>query len=129
MSIIWKGFLILLNDSHLEVMINVAKHLLNIFVVFSRDPSDGLFNGAISSEAAVPDWEIFLNRLLEYERRIFETTLSWRSCVFCLQAFVQLPYLLPNDQIQNKILPRVFSRIFSVRNLHRFALNRIDRWI
>ncbi|CAF4146682.1 unnamed protein product, partial [Rotaria sp. Silwood2] len=61
----------------------------------------------------IPDSEIFINQLLEYERRIFENTLSWRSCILCLQAFVQLPYLLSSEQIQTKILPRIFSRIYS----------------
>lgn len=60
---------------------------------------------------------MFLSRLLDYERRIFETTLSWRSYILCVQSFVHLPYLLSSEQIQTKILPRVFSRIYSVRKI------------
>lgn len=112
-SILFNGFLTLLNDNNVDVMFSVAKNLLKIFQIFSRDPTDGLLNGSISSEASISDSETFLTRILDFERRIFETTLSWRSCIFCLQAFVHLPFLLANDQIHNKILPRVYSRIFS----------------
>ncbi|CAF4661468.1 unnamed protein product, partial [Rotaria magnacalcarata] len=61
----------------------------------------------------ISDSDRFINQLLDYERRIFEATLSWRSCILCLQAFVHLPYLLSSEQIQTKILPRVFQRIYS----------------
>ena len=53
LSIVWNGFLTLLNDTHGEVMFAVAKNLREIFQIFSRDPTDGLLNGAISSEASV----------------------------------------------------------------------------
>ncbi|CAF2512648.1 unnamed protein product [Rotaria sp. Silwood2] len=113
MSIIWSGFLSLLNNSNYNVMIAIATNLLNIFITFSRDQNEGFLYGSICSIPAIPDSEIFINQLLEYERRIFENTLSWRSCILCLQAFVQLPYLLSSEQIQTKILPRIFSRIYS----------------
>ncbi|CAF4699562.1 unnamed protein product [Rotaria sp. Silwood1] len=113
MSIIWNGFLSLLNNSNYHVMIALATNLLNIFIKFSRNQDEGLLYGSICSMSAIPDSEIFINQLLEYERRIFENTLSWRSCILCLQAFVHLPYLLSSEQIQTKILPCVFSRIYS----------------
>lgn len=52
-SILFNGFLTLLNDNHVDVMFSIAKNLLKIFQIFSRDPTDGLLNGSISSEASV----------------------------------------------------------------------------
>ncbi|CAF1057142.1 unnamed protein product [Adineta ricciae] len=112
-SIIWNGFLMLLENTNHDVMFAIARHLLDIFKIFSRDKSEGFINGTICSTSAVPDPEIFVNSLLEYERRIFEMTLSWRSYILCLQAFVHLPCLLSSELIQTKILPRIFSRIFT----------------
>lgn len=113
LSIIWNGFLSILPDTHKDLLLAIAKNLFDIFVVFSREKNEGLLNGAISTISSVPDSDTFLTRLLDYERRIFETTLSWRSCILCLQAFLQLPYILTSEQLQTKILSRVFSRIFS----------------
>ncbi|CAF3653364.1 unnamed protein product [Rotaria sordida] len=113
MSIIWNGFLLLLNNSHFDVMLSLARNLLNIFIAFSRDENEGFLHGSICSIPTIADSETFINQLLEYERRIFENTLSWRSCILCLQAFVHLSYLLSSEQIQTKILPRILSRIYS----------------
>lgn len=113
LSIIWNGFLSILSDTHKDLLLAIAKNLFDIFLVFSREKNEGLLNGAISTISSVPDSDTFLTRLLDYERRIFETTLSWRSCILCLQAFLQLPYILTSEQLQTKILSRVFSRIFS----------------
>ncbi|UJR30668.1 hypothetical protein I4U23_018192 [Adineta vaga] len=113
LSIIWNGFLTLLNNTNHDVMFAIARNLLDIFHGFSREKNEGFLNGTISPTSAVPDPEIFINHLLEFERRIFETTLSWRSYILCLQAFVHLPCLLSSELIQTKILPRVFTRIFT----------------
>ncbi|CAF1042986.1 unnamed protein product [Adineta steineri] len=111
--IIWNGFLTLLNNTNHDVMLAIAANLLNIIMAFSRDKTEGFLNGAICSLSAISDPETFVTHLLEYERRIFENTLSWRSYILCLQAFVYLPNLLSSELIQTKILPRVFSRIFT----------------
>lgn len=52
-SIIWDGFLSLLTDTNLDVMLAIATNLLKIFIACSRDPNDGLCNGAICSIPAV----------------------------------------------------------------------------
>ncbi|CAF1015603.1 unnamed protein product [Adineta steineri] len=111
--IIWNGFLTLLNNTNHDVMLAIAANLLNIIIAFSRDKNEGFLNGAICSLSAISDPETFVTHLLEYERRIFENTLSWRSYILCLQAFVYLPNLLSSELIQTKILPRVFSHIFT----------------
>ena len=61
LSILWNGFLILLNDSNIEVMAVVAKNLSDIFHLFSRDPSEGLLGGSICNNAAVriSSWVLF----------------------------------------------------------------------
>jgi hypothetical protein len=53
LTIIWNGFLLLLNDSNHNVMITIATNLLNTFNVFSRDHDEGLLNGSICSMSAV----------------------------------------------------------------------------
>ncbi|CAM4747455.1 unnamed protein product [Rotaria magnacalcarata] len=113
MSTIWNGFVSLLSNSNINVMLSIASNLLNIFIAYSRSQEEGFSHGSICSTPAISDSDRFINQLLDYERRIFEATLSWRSCILCLQAFVHLPYLLSSEQIQTKILPRVFQRIYS----------------
>ncbi len=53
LSIVWNGFLSLLNDSNVDVMLTIATNLLNIFSAFSRDENEGLLNGSICSIPAV----------------------------------------------------------------------------
>ncbi|CAF3242289.1 unnamed protein product [Rotaria socialis] len=113
MSTIWNGFASLLSNSNLNVMLSIATNLLNIFIAYSRNQEEGFAHGSICSTPVISDSDRFINQLLDYERQIFETTLSWRSCILCLQAFAHLPYLLSSEQIQTKILPRVFQRIYS----------------
>lgn len=60
LAIIWNGFLLLLNDTNHDVMLNLAKDLLNIFVVFARDQTDGLLNGSICSLPAVRANDLFV---------------------------------------------------------------------
>ncbi len=52
-SIIWNGFLSILNDSNLDVLLAIANNLLNVFIAFSRDENEGYVNGAICSIPAV----------------------------------------------------------------------------
>ena len=53
MSMIWSGFLSLLNCPNHDVMFAVARNLSDIFNIFSRDPSEGLLHGSICSTPTV----------------------------------------------------------------------------
>ena len=54
-SIIWNGFVALLDDTNYDVLLKLVKALLDIFKAFSRSTTEGLLNGSIAVLAAVRD--------------------------------------------------------------------------
>jgi hypothetical protein len=71
---IWHGFSSILNDNNHDVMINLAKHLSNVLIVFARDSSEGHLNGSICCQAAVCNQLNMHNRLttINISRFMFE---------------------------------------------------------
>jgi len=53
LNIIWNGFLLILTDTQLDLLLAIAKNLFDIFLLFSREKNEGSLNGAICTIPSV----------------------------------------------------------------------------